>query len=216
MEKARLIVAEDDPMMRRSLEMILQNEARIDLLACAPDGERALQLVMQFEPDVLLADIQMPRLNGIEVTRRVMRALPQVRVVMWTVLGDDQTLFEAIKAGAIGYLLKDSPPDDIVEGILAAAREESLIHPAMAIRIVKEFNRLRETDVQKSDLILELTARELEILKLIAQGKRNQEIADILYLSRATVRNYITSILFKLHANSRTEAAMIAVRKGLV
>lgn len=131
-------------------------------------------------------------------------------------MGDEQTLFEAIKAGAIGYLLKDSPPREIIESILAAARGESILHPAMAIRILKEFNRLRETEVQKSDLILDLTPRELEILKLIAQGKRNQEIADELCLARATVRNYISNILFKLHANSRTEAAMIAVKKGLI
>lgn len=216
MDRVRLVIAEDDPTMCRSLRMILQTEEQIDLLGCAGDGEQALQLTMQFEPHVLLTDIQMPRLNGIEVTRRIARSAPHVRVVIWTVMGDEQTLFEAIKAGAIGYLLKDSPPQEIIESILAAARGESILHPAMAIRILKEFNRLRETEVQKSDLILDLTPRELEILKLIAQGKRNQEIADELCLARATVRNYISNILFKLHANSRTEAAMIAVKKGLI
>lgn len=216
MERVRLVIAEDDPTLCRSLEMILQTEEQIDLLGCAKDGEQAVQLTMQFEPHVLLTDIQMPRMNGIEVTRRIARSAPHVRVVIWTVMSDDQTLFEAIKAGAIGYLLKDSPPQEIIESILAAARGESILHPAMAIRILKEFNRLRETEVQKSELILDLTPRELEILKLIAQGKRNQEIADELCLARATVRNYISNILFKLHANSRTEAAMIAIKKGLV
>jgi len=216
MESVRLVIAEDDETMCRALRTILASAPQIDLLGCASGGEQALQLVMQFEPDVLLTDIQMPCLNGIAVARRVMRSIPQVRVVMWTVLGDDQTLFDAIKAGATGYLLKDSPPSNIIDGILATARGESLIHPAMAVRIVEEFNRMRETGVQQADLLMDLTARELEILKLLAQGKCNQEIADELCLSRATVRNYISSILFKLQANSRAEAARIALKRGLV
>lgn len=213
MESVCLVIAKDDETICCALRTILASIPQIDLLGCAGDGEQALQLVMQFEPDVLLTDIQMPRLNGIEVTRCVMRSILQVRVVVWTVLGDDQMRFDAIKSVAIGYLLKDSPSSDIIKGILAAACGESLIHPAMAVRIVKEFYRMRETSIQQADLLMDLTGRELEILKLLAQGKRNQEIADEPCLLRANVRNYISNILFKLQANSRTEAAMIALQR---
>jgi DNA-binding NarL/FixJ family response regulator len=175
-----------------------------------------VQLALQFEPQVVLMDIQMPRLNGIEATRRIKRAVPHVQVVIWTVFGDDQHVFEAIKAGAVGYLLKDSPADELVEGIHAAARGESLLHPAVAARVIQEFQRIRAATEDASDLICELTARETEILRLMAEGKRNREIADALFLSEKTVKNYISSILFKLQVNSRTEAALLAVKRGLI
>lgn len=123
MEKVRLIIAEDEAPLREHLAEILRNEATLDLLGCAADGEQALQLAMQFEPQVALMDIKMPRMNGIAATRRIKHVLPSVQVVIWTIYADDQNVFEALKAGAIGYLLKDSPPDEIVQGIHAAVAE---------------------------------------------------------------------------------------------
>ncbi len=116
-ERVRIVIAEDQPKLRQSLRVILESDETIDLLGSAEDGERAVQLAMQFEPDIVLTDIQMPRLNGIEVTRRVVRALPNVRVIVWTVHSDDRNVFEALKAGAKGYLLKDSTPQEILECI---------------------------------------------------------------------------------------------------
>lgn len=216
MERVRTLLAEDDPRLQRAFEELAHDEPSLDLVGVAGDGEHAVQLALQFEPQVVLMDIQMPRLNGIEATRRIKRAVPHVQVVIWTVFGDDQHVFEAIKAGAVGYLLKDSPTEEIVEGIHAAARGESLLHPAVAARVIQEFQRIRAATEDASDLICELTARETEILRLMAEGKRNREIADALFLSEKTVKNYISSILFKLQVNSRTEAALLAVKRGLI
>jgi DNA-binding NarL/FixJ family response regulator len=216
MERVRTLLAEDDPRLQQAFEELAHDEPSLDLVGVAGDGEHAVQLALQFEPQVVLMDIQMPRLNGIEATRRIKRAVPHVQVVIWTVFGDDQHVFEAIKAGAVGYLLKDSPTEEIVEGIHAAARGESLLHPAVASRVIQEFQRLRAAAEDAPELICELTARETEILRLMAEGKRNREIADALFLSEKTVKNYISSILFKLQVNSRTEAALLAVKRGLI
>jgi DNA-binding NarL/FixJ family response regulator len=216
MERVRTLLAEDDPRLQQAFEELAHHEPSLDLVGVAGDGEHAVQLALQFEPQVVLMDIQMPRLNGIEATRRIKRAVPHVQVVIWTVFGDDQHVFEAIKAGAVGYLLKDSPTEEIVEGIHAAARGESLLHPAVAARVIQEFQRLRAAAEDAPELICELTARETEILRLMAEGKRNREIADALFLSEKTVKNYISSILFKLQVNSRTEAALLAVKRGLI
>jgi len=216
MERVRTLLAEDDPRLQQAFEELAHHEPSLDLLGVAGDGEHAVQLALQFEPQVVLMDIQMPRLNGIEATRRIKRAVPHVQVVIWTVFGDDQHVFEAIKAGAVGYLLKDSPADELVAGIHAAARGESLLHPAVAARVIQEFQRIRAAAEDAPELICELTARETEILRLMAEGKRNREIADALFLSEKTVKNYISSILFKLQVNSRTEAALLAVKRGLI
>jgi DNA-binding NarL/FixJ family response regulator len=216
MERIRTLLAEDDTRLQQAFEELAYHEPSIDLLGIASDGERAVQMALQFEPQAVLMDIQMPRLNGIEATRRIKRALPHVQVVIWTVFGDDQHVLEAIKAGAIGYLLKDSPTAEIVEGIHAAARGESLLHPAVARRVIQEFQRMRAAAENAPELICELTARETEVLRLIADGKRNREIADALFLSEKTVKNYISNILYKLQVNSRTEAALLAVKRGLI
>jgi DNA-binding NarL/FixJ family response regulator len=216
MERIRTLLAEDDTRLQQAFEELAYHEPSIDLLGIASDGERAVQMALQFEPQAVLMDIQMPRLNGIEATRRIKRALPHVQIVIWTVFGDDQHVFEAIKAGAIGYLLKDSPAAEIIEGIHAAARGESLLHPAVARRVIQEFQRMRATAENAPELICELTARETEILRLLAEGKRNREIADTLFLSEKTVKNYISNILYKLQVNSRTEAALLAVKRGLI
>ncbi len=215
-EKVRLIIAEDEARLREHLQAILMRHDSLDLLGSAADGEQAVQLAMQFEPQVALMDIRMPRMDGIEATRRIKSALPSVQVVIWTIFGDDQNVFEAIKAGAIGYLLKDSPPDTIVQSILSAAHGESILHPTVAARIITEFQRQSARMPQAAHLFSELTARELQILKMIAAGKRNREIADELFITEKTVKNYISNILFKLQVNSRTEAALLAVREGLV
>lgn len=216
MDKVRIILAEDDARIQEAFREIAEEEPTLDLLGVACDGEQAVQMALQFEPQVVLMDIQMPRLNGIEATRRIKRALPPVQVVIWTIFGDDQHVFEAIKAGAIGYLLKDSPTQEIIEGILAAARGESLLHPAVANRVIQEFQRMRAAPQASPEWLYELTAREMEVLRLLAAGKRNKEIAAQLFLTEKTVKNYISSILFKLQVNSRTEAALLAQKQGLI
>ncbi|MCS6923505.1 MAG: response regulator transcription factor [Fimbriimonadales bacterium] len=216
MEPIRLILAEDDPRLQQSFRELADAEPSLDLLGVASNGEQAVQMALQFEPQVVLMDIQMPRMDGIEATRRIKRALPHVQVVIWTIFGDDQHVFEAIKAGAIGYLLKESPSQEIVEGIHAAAHGESLLHPAVARRVINEFQRLRAANEKAHELLCELTPRETEILRLIAEGKRNKEIAAQLFITEKTVKNCVSGILFKLQVNSRTEAALLAVKQGLI
>ncbi len=215
-ERVRIVVAEDQPKLRQSLKVILESDETIDLLGSAEDGERAVQLAMQFEPDIVLTDIQMPRLSGIEVTRRVVRALPNVRVIVWTVHSDDRNVFEALKAGAKGYLLKDSTPQEILECIRSVMEGGAVLDPAIAVRVLEEFQRMQSEVDSSGNLLYDLTARELAILRLIVEGKRNKEIAEELFIAEKTVKNYISNILFKLQVNSRTEAALLAVRKGLV
>ncbi|MCS7273027.1 MAG: response regulator transcription factor [Fimbriimonadales bacterium] len=216
MERIRFVLAEDDARVQQGICDIAANEESLDLVGVASDGEQAVQLALQFEPQVVLMDIQMPRLDGIEATRRIKRALPHVQVVIWTIFADDAHVFEALKVGAIGYLLKDSPAHEIVEGIHAAARGESLLHPAVARRVIQEFQRMRAATEHAPDLLCELTPRETEVLRLLAEGMRNREIAARLYVSEKTVRNYISNILFKLQVNSRTEAALLAIKRGLI
>lgn len=216
MDKVRILLAEDDTRLQEAFREMASEEPSVDLLGVAGDGEQAVQMALQFEPQVILMDIQMPQLCGIEATRRIKRVMPHAQVVIWTIFADDQHVFEAIKAGAIGYLLKDSPTQELIEGIQAAARGESLLHPTIAARVIQEFQRLRAAAPDAPEWLHELTARETEVLRLLAAGKRNKEIAAQLFLTEKTVKNYISSILFKLQVNSRTEAALLAQRQGLI
>jgi DNA-binding NarL/FixJ family response regulator len=210
MDTVRIILAEDDARIQEAFRHIADEEPCLDLLGVACDGEQAVQMTLQFEPQVVLMDIQMPRMNGIEATRRIKRALPPVQVVIWTIFADDQHVFEAIKAGAIGYLLKDSPTQEIIEGILAAARGESLLHPAVASRVIQEFQRLRAVPQASPEWLYELTARETEVLRLLAQTRRlslPEEVTDLAHqfgldLSRpfGTYTPGQRKILFLIHA----------------
>ncbi|MDM7460368.1 MAG: response regulator transcription factor, partial [bacterium] len=165
MDKVRILLAEDDTRLQEAFRAMASEEPSVDLLGLAGDGEQAVQMALQFEPQVILMDIQMPRLNGIEATRRIKRTLPHAQVVIWTIFADDQHVFEAIKAGAIGYLLKDSPTQELIEGIQAAARGESLLHPTIAARVIHEFQRLRTAAPDAPEWLHELTARETEVLR---------------------------------------------------
>lgn len=216
MDRIRLVIAEDDAPTRDALAQLLSLEEDIEMVGCAADGEEALRLVRKMMPDVLLTDINMPRMNGIQLTQRVKLELPNVGIVILTIYHDDANVFQAIKAGALGYVLKDSPPEDTLAAVRAIARGDSLLHPSIAARVLAEFNRLNTQRLANMELFSELTDREIEVLKEIATGKRNREIAETLFISEKTVKNHISNILFKLQVNDRTEAAMLAARGGLV
>ena len=216
MEHIKLIIAEDERLTRDALARLLGMEADIEVVGLAAEGESALRLVREKTPDVLLTDINMPKMNGIELTARVKKEMPHVGVCILTIYHDDANVFQAIKAGATGYALKDSPLEETVAAIRAIAEGGSRLHPGIAARVLTEFNRLATQRAADLSLFSELTAREIEVLKEVATGKRNREIGETLFISEKTVKNHISNILFKLQVNDRTEAAMLASRGGLI
>jgi DNA-binding NarL/FixJ family response regulator len=215
-EKIRLLIAEDERLTRESLARLLGLEDDIEVVGQASNGKEALEYCRQLVPDVLLTDINMPGYNGIELTQKVKQEIPSIGIVILTIYHDDANVFQAIKAGALGYVLKDSPPEESLAAIRAIHRGESLLTPSVAARVLSEFNRISTQRAADLKLFSELTDREIEVLKEVCTGKRNREIAETLFISEKTVKNHISNILFKLQVNDRTEAAMLAARQGLV
>lgn len=216
MEKVRLMIVEDEKIVRKSLSTLLGMEQDIEVVAEAGDGKSALARAKEQLPDVILMDINMPEMNGIEATTRIKRDLPNTAIVILTVMQDDASLFNAIKAGATGYVLKDSSPEDIVEAIHAVHRGEGLLPPSLVSRVLHEFTRVSQQKEELTELFTQLSHREIEVLQLVAQGKRNRVIGDELFISEKTVKNHLSNILCKLQVNDRTEAAVLALKHGLV
>lgn len=216
MDEIKLIVAEDEPVARQALARLFDLETDIEVVAEAQNGEIAVDLARRYKPHVMLMDIRMPKLDGIRATQIIKKELPNTAIVILTIYDDDTNVFQAIKAGAIGYVLKDSPIDEALKAVRAAWRGEGLMHPAIAARVMKEFARIHNERAADMEAFADLTDREREVLKLLASGKRNNEIAEKLFISEKTVKNHVSSILFKLHANDRTEAALYATKHGLV
>jgi DNA-binding NarL/FixJ family response regulator len=216
MDRIRLLIAEDERLTRETLARLLALEEDIEIVGLAADGVEAARMAARLVPDVLLTDINMPNMNGIELTQKVKQEVPSVGVVILTIYHDDANVFEAIKAGATGYVLKDGSPDDTLAAVRAIHRGDSLLHPSIAARVLTEFNRLSARRAADDKVFSELTDREIEVLKEVATGKRNRQIAEELFISEKTVKNHISNILFKLQVNDRTEAAMLAARQGLV
>lgn len=215
MEPLRIVIAEDDRTTREGLTALLALQPDIEVVAAAEDGGAALYAVRETLPDVLLTDIQMPVRSGIEITQILKQEMPRLGVVVLTIFQDDENVFAALRAGAAGYVLKDSPPEETLRAVQAVARGESILNPAIAARVLVEFTRISAQKESAKELFRELSERELEVLREVATGKRNREIGEALFISEKTVKNHISNILFKLQCNDRTEAAMLAVRSGI-
>ena len=210
----RVLVVDDHELFRDAVCRLLTDEG-FDVVGAAANGEEALALVSKSLPDVVLMDLDMPRLGGVQTTKELTRLAPSSRVVVFTASGEEPDVVDAIMAGATGYLLKTAPAEQLVAGIRAAACGESIISPSLATQLLRQVRAgapVPSTGPSES----ELTERELAILKLIAGGMDNAEIASTLFLSPKTVKNHITTILRKLQLANRTEAAVYAVRSGLV
>jgi len=215
MEKTRVLIAEDEGILRSTLGELLAREPDLQIVALCPDGREALIESLAHRPHVVLTDLRMPKVDGIELTRQLKEKLPDIAVVILTAFDDDDNLFAALKAGAIGYVLKDASLEQIVHALHAATAGEGYLSPGLVVRVIKEFTRIDQMARGQRKLFAQLTRREREVLELLAGGHRNKQIAAQLQLSEKTVRNHISTILGKLHVNDRTEAALLAVRHGL-
>lgn len=209
-----VLIADDHHLVRQGLAQLLASEPDIRVVAQAADGEEAVEKAKLYRPDVVLMDIHMPRLDGIEATRRIAERYPEVSVVMLTMYGDEGHLFEAIKAGARGYVLKSAKPEQLLETLRAVHRGEAWLDPALAHKMLEEFRRLSRPRAEPRADLVYLTPREREILELLAQGASNHEIAKRLGISEKTVRNRLSLIFRKLQVNNRTQAALKAREAG--
>jgi DNA-binding NarL/FixJ family response regulator len=216
MQKTRVVIAEDERLTREMLARLFALEEDVEVVGTAGDGKLALSVVRAQKPDVLLTDIGMPQLTGIDITDILRREMPGVGVVILTIYNDDERVFAAIKAGARGYVLKDSPPEDTIAAVRAVAKGEALMNPSLVGRVLSEFGRLSTQKAADNAVFAELTDREREVLTEVGKGRRNKEIADVLFISEKTVKNHISNIFAKLEVNSRAEAALLAARQGLV
>jgi DNA-binding NarL/FixJ family response regulator len=212
----RVVIADDEAGYRSAIQRTLTLMPECQVLAVCKDGQEALDACQAETPDVLLTDINMPRMDGLELMRRVLRKDKDVQVVVLTVNEDEEVVFDAFRAGALGYLLKTSTPQEVIEAIRLAHRGEAKITPKIAAKVIEDFRRVKDDDENDDSELYVLSDRETEILELIAKGMRNKEIATHLTIAEKTVKNHVSNILKALQVNSRTEAAMKAVRAKLV
>jgi DNA-binding NarL/FixJ family response regulator len=210
MKPIRILLAEDQTLMRQGLKTILELESGFEVAGEAEDGKAAVKLALQLRPDIILMDVQMPQLNGVEATAAICRSWPEAKVIILTTFDRDDYVFQGVRAGAVGYLLKDLPSPKLVETIRRVHDGEVFIQPEIASRT------LRAALHSPGDLIEPLSEREREVLVMLAQGIPNKEIADKLHLAEGTIKNHVSNILGKLQAQNRTEAADIARWRGLI
>jgi two-component system NarL family response regulator len=213
----RVMVVDDHALFRRGLEMVLGAEPDLDLVGEASDGQEAVQRAQELMPDVILMDVRMPKRSGIEATRQIRDTLPHAKILMLTISDDEADLYEAIKAGAAGYLLKEIPIEEVAEAIRSVWAGQSRISPSMASKLLNEFAAMsKAADERPAMPTPKLTDREMEVLKLVAKGMNNRDIAKELFISENTVKNHIRNILEKLHLHSRMEAVVYAVREKMI
>lgn len=209
----RVLIADDHPVVRRGLSSLINIKAEFELVGEAVDGVEAVDKARLLKPDVILLDLMMPRKGGLEAIGEIKQQNPEVRILVLTSFADDDKVFPAIKAGALGYMLKDSPPEMLLQAIHDVYRGESSLHPTIARKLIRELSQPPPAELPQTDE--PLTRREMEVLRLVAQGLPNQEIATELVISEGTVRIHVSNILGKLHLANRTQATLYALQGGL-
>lgn len=213
METIRILVVDDQTITRSGLQNLLAAQPDLEIVGEAKDGQEAIELAAALQPDVILMDLRMPGTNGIEATRRIRRTSPHIHILVLTVFEDDTSVFPAIRAGASGYLLKNTEQDELLRAVRTVADGGAIFSPGIAQRVLSYLNAPLPED--SADIFDELTAREREILELIAQGQTNAEIASTLSLSPKTVSNYISNVLLKVHATDRAKLMLMALEAGM-
>ncbi len=212
METISVLLIDDHRVVRQGLRDFLELQEGIEIVGEASSGEEGVRVAQELLPDVVLMDLVLPGIDGVEATRRVKISSPSSRIIVLTSFADDAKVFPAIKAGAISYLLKDVQPEELARAIRAAQRGEAVLHSEVAAKLMQEFSAPRPAD----DPVEQLTDREMDVLRLIAKGKSNKEIADALIISEKTVKTHVSNILSKLHLADRTQAAIYALRQRIV
>lgn len=215
MERIKVLIVDDHPLVREGLIKILSTDERIEVAGSAENGEQAVELALKIKPDIILMDINLPVLNGIEATRIIKSRIPETGIIALTIHDQEEYLFELIKAGISGYLLKDASPDLLVKTVLGVSKGESFIPPSLTAKMLAEFNRLASTSNRHANP-QGLTRREVDVLRLLALGYSNRVIAEKLFISEKTVKNHLTSIFQKLGVEDRTQAAIHAVKNKIV
>lgn len=217
MDKIKVMIADDQTLFRQGLSLLLSVQPDIEVVAEAANGLEVLRLISESQPHVILMDIEMPGLDGVAATRAIRQHHPNCHVVILTTFDNEDYIFEGLRAGAVGYLLKDAPSDKLIDAIRIASRGESFLQPAIATKLVSEFNRLSNIVThQKLSLENPLTPREIEILRLLTYGMTNAEIAQRLVITEGTVKNHVTAILNKLGVDDRTQAVQRSKILGLL
>ena len=213
----RVLIVDDHALFRRGLEMVLAQEPDIEVVGEAADGAEAVSMAVEMVPDIVLMDVRMPRRGGIDATSAIKEKVPSAKIVMLTISDEEADLFDAIKAGAMGYLLKEISIDEVARDIRAVFNGQSLISPSMASKLLTEFaSMIKNKDDRPQLPTPRLTDREMEVLRLVAKGMNNRDIAKQLFISENTVKNHIRNILEKLQLHSRMEAVVYAVREKLL
>jgi two-component system NarL family response regulator len=216
-ERLRVLVCDDHALFRRGLQMVLEQEDDLELVGEASDGVEVVTKAQELMPDVILMDVRMPKRSGIEAASEIKEALPHVKILMLTISDEEADLYEAIKAGASGYLLKEIPIEEVADAIRSVWAGQSRISPSMASKLLTEFAAMSKASEDKPQMPApRLTEREMEVLRLVAQGLNNRDIAKKLFISENTVKNHIRNILEKLHLHSRMEAVVYAVREKMI
>ena len=211
-EQIRILIADDHPIVRQGMELVIASQSDLELVGQATNGEEAVRLVNETCPDVIIMDLKMPVKDGLTAIREIKAAKLDAQILVLTSFQDDDNVFAAIKAGAMGFLLKDSPPEHLLNAIRTVHRGESALHPTIARKLIQEVRQPTQLPLSKDPL----TAREIEVLKCLSQGMSNQEISLQLYISVRTVTTHIRNILDKLHLANRTQAALYAVEQGIL
>src|SRR5215213_2341342 len=212
MDRLSVLLVDDHRVVRQGLRDFLELQDDIEIVGEGASGEEGIKLAQELLPDVVLMDLVLPGIDGVEATRRVKSVSPSTRIIVLTSFSDDDKVFPAIKAGAISYLLKDVSPMELARAVRAAKRGEAVLHPEVAAKLMQEFSAPRNADPDAEPL----TEREMDVLRLIARGHSNREIADALIISEKTVKTHVSNILSKLHLADRTQAAIYALRQRMV
>lgn len=213
----KILLVDDQSLFREGLRTLIEVQPDFSVIGEASNGEEALRMAATMQPDVVLMDLRMPVMDGVTATRRIRDAFPSIHVIVLTTFDDDETVFDGLRAGAVGYLLKDVSSEKLCEAIRAASRGEYFMLPSITAKVMSEFKRMARTPrIAQSELISDLSHREMEVLRLVATGASNKEIADMLVIAEGTVKNHLTSILAKLEARDRMQAVVKAREHGLI